>query len=868
MELLEREMCLHALDAALRDVRRGAGRIALVSGEAGIGKTVLLDRFTRDCAHPVRVLWGTCDASFTPRPLGPLYDIAAQAQGSFPARLAANADRTAIFAAVLAELQGSPVVAVFEDVHWADEATLDLLRFLGRRIAHTTALLVVTYRDDELGPHHPLRMVLGDLVTSPATRRIPLPPLSTHAVRTLIGGRAIDASALHRQTAGNPFFVTEVLASAGSSIPPSIRDAVLARAARLSPAGLAALQAAAVIGPRIELGVLSHVTGADAHAAEECFSTGMLLAHGPLVTFRHELARQTVLESIAPPHRIVLHRLTLHALKLLPAARDDLACLAHHADGAGDRAAVLDYAPAAASQAGRAGAHRAATALYELALRYADDVPPTTHATLLEAYAQHASRIDRRADAVAALRTAIALRRAAGNSVQEGENHASLVIMLIGMGRNAEAEQASRSAIAVFDAHPSLPQRASGYETQAALRLFDSDYAEAIAWCEKILALPGVADHPRVWRRAKMRLACAHMVLDYERGCAELEHLLDTSRTAGRGDAQQEVEAANLLTNLGWRSTLLYQFHHAERYLADGLAYIAERDLEIFRHIMLAARALATVYVGDWATAGTLADDVLHQPGASTISRITALEARARLRTRRGDSGAATALDEALALATPTGNIQRIGAVRAARAEAAWVAGDRERTLVEACAAYDLAVRKQERWIVGELALWRWRAGDHVSLPDWTAPAFALQIAGDWRAAATAWQELGCFYEQARALTDGDVAAQTMALSIFERLGAHPATDHVRRTMRAGGVRHILRGPRPATRANPFGLTSRQQDILDLLAAGCSNAEIATQLYLSPKTVDHHVSAVLARLNVPSRKAAAALVQQQRHQPT
>lgn len=277
---------------------------------------------------------------------------------------------------------------------------------------------------------------------------------------------------------------------------------------------------------------------------------------------------------------------------------------------------------------------------------------------------------------------------------------------------------------------------------------------------------------------------------------------------------------------------------------------------------MLAARALTKFYVGDWDVAGNLASDVLQQPGASTISRITALEAVARLCTRRGDPGAAAALDEALAIAAPTGNIQRIGPVRAARAEAAWLSGDRERTLAEACAAYELAVRKHEHWITGELAFWRWRAGDDVVFPEWIAPPFALHLAGDWRAAADAWQRLGCPYEQARALADGDSHAQMMALDMFERLGARPAADSLRQQLRVSGAANIPRKPRASTRENPFGLTTRELDILHLLVERLSNIEIAARCYISPKTVDHHVSAVLAKLNVHSRVAAAALAQQ------
>lgn len=861
MTLLERESACHELDQALQSVVDGAGQIALISGEAGIGKTSLITQFVRERSSVAPGLWGACDNLFTPRPLGPLHDIAPHTRGELSALLAANADRSAIFTAVLSALQTGPIIVVFEDVHWADEATLDLIRFLGRRIARTRALLVLTYRDDELDLRHPLRSVLGDLAGATATHRILLPALSEKAVGALVGDRALDAAALHQRTGGNPFFVTEVLAD-GGAIPSSIRDVVLARVARLSASAQAVLQAAAVIGPRIEPWILADVTGSESRYVDDSLALGMLVAQDHMLVFRHELARQTVLESISPPHRLALHRMTLAALTRSPTAQDDLACLAHHAEAANDGAAVLNYAPAAARQAAAVGAHRAAVVLYRLALRYAHDLPPATHANLLEAYALHASRIDCRAEAVAARRKAIELWRDVGDRLKQGENHAALVIMLIGMGRNAEAEQASQSAIALFETQPSPIHLASGYETQAALRLFNSDYDDTVAWCGKILTLDGVAKHTIVGRRVQMRLACADMVVDYERGAAALEHLLHTAYSAGSDDPQGEVDTANLLTNLGWRSALLYQFNRAERYTGEGLRYIADRDLAIFRNIMLAARALTALYLGDWNMAETLAGEVLHQPGASTISRITALEALARLHMRRGDSDVLATLDEALVLADQTGNIQRIGPIRAARAEAAWLGGDSERTLIEARAAYDRAVSKREPWISGELALWHSRAGDQVTPPECTARPFVLQIAGDWRAAAVEWARLGCPYEQARALADGDAAAQLAALAMFEWLGAQPAANQLRRTMRAAGVLRIPRGPRSSTRENPFGLTARQMDILGLLAEGLSNSQIAAQLYISPKTVDHHVCAVLARLDVYSREAAAAVARQ------
>jgi len=864
MELLERDACLDALDRALQDAASGAGQMALVSGEAGIGKTALVEWFAHEWRGTVRVLWGACDALFTPRPLGPLHDMAAQMQGDMPALLHSDANRTAIFSAVLGELQGCPAIAVFEDVHWADEATLDLLRFLGRRIARTVALLVMTYRDDELGPRHPLLTVLGDLATSPATHRIPLRPLTEKAVRTLVSERAIDAAALHRQTGGNPFFVTEVLASGSGGLPPSIRDAVLARVARLSLSAQAVVQAAAVIGPRIESWVLAEVMGAEAAAANECLAIGVLLAQGEALSFRHELARQIILESISPPHRMVLHRLTLDVLKVWPATRHNLARLAHHAEAAGNREAVLAYAPAAANQAAAASAHREAVSLYALALRFADDLPTDRRARLLEAYAQECQLTGQQTEGIAAQRQALELWGDLGNPLKQGENLAELMSMLIRVGQTAEVERGSQTAIALLETLPPGRELALAYRVRSSLCLANRDCAEALVWAEKARTLAEQCRDTDVLAAVYTTIGTAWLFLDYECGCEHLHRGLAFARDAGL-----ELWVANMYANLGACSGELYQFRRAERYLAEGTAYATEHDIDILRLYMLACQALTYVHLGLWREAATMATEVLHSPRGSVVGRITVLVALGRLRARRGDPGVYTALDEALDLAIGADNIQRLGPVYAARAEAAWLAGDHERTVQEARAVYDLAVSKQHPWMTGELAFWRTRAGDTVATPDWIATPFALHLAGDWRAAAAEWQWLDCPYEQARALADGDQAAQIAALAIFDRLGAQSAAADLRQRMRVAGLHHIPRGPRPATRDNPFGLTARQMDILTLLAEDLSNAKIAARLYLSPKTVDHHVSAVLAKLDVHSREAAAALARQHflRHRP-
>ena len=365
MVLLERDLHLKALFSALSEAGI-EGRVALVYGEAGIGKTSLVEHFVKEHANSGRILRGACDSLFTPRPLGPLYDIALQTQGSLLALLDSESNRGAVFSACLNELKNKSTILVIEDIHWADEATLDLLKYLGRRIRQTTSLMILTYRDDEIGMDHPLRFLLGDLATSNALQRIPVSSLTNEAVRELAKNKNVDTLALHHLTNGNPFFVTEVLA-VESGIPETVRDAVLARTAKLSVAARGVLETAAVIGSRVEPWLLSKISDAEAASVEECISRGMLQSSGDYYAFRHELARQTILESISPQRKLTLHHMTLEALKESPTTRENLARLAHHAKAINDPQAVLEYSPLAAWWASELGAHREAAAHYKTA---------------------------------------------------------------------------------------------------------------------------------------------------------------------------------------------------------------------------------------------------------------------------------------------------------------------------------------------------------------------------------------------------------------------------------------------------------------------------------------------------------------------
>jgi predicted ATPase len=462
-ELLEREGLLAQLESA----RAEGGRLVFVGGEAGVGKTSLVRTFAERV--PERVLHGSCENLTTPTPLGPLLDVAADTGSDLADCIAEGGEPRRVVGALLEELQ-RPSTLVLEDVHWADQATLDVLRLLGRRIDTTPSFVVATYRDDEVEGEHPLRVVLGELASAPPVVRASVPRLSLAAVKELAEPHGRDAEAIYRLTGGNAFYVTEILASADDSLPATVRDAVLARTARLPVGARRLLDVVALVPARAELWLLDRVAAEDTESLDDCVDAGVLRAEGAAVEFRHELAR-LALESIVPPQRgRTLHAAILAGLESPPVGSPDPSRLAHHAEAAGNAAAVLQYAPAAARRATATGAHREAASHYERALRHAGGLTDAEHADMLSAYALETQAIGRYEVTIEALTNAIELRRRLGDKLGEGDHLSRLAPPYINLGRNADAEEASLAAIAVLEGLEPSVELANAYGYQAYMR--------------------------------------------------------------------------------------------------------------------------------------------------------------------------------------------------------------------------------------------------------------------------------------------------------------------------------------------------------------------------------------------------------------
>ncbi|MDT4937300.1 MAG: hypothetical protein QOG80_971 [Pseudonocardiales bacterium] len=841
--LLERELLLERLRDRLAAAIGGAGSVVAIGGEAGAGKSALLAAFVASCPQGVAIRQGSCDPITTPRPLGALRDIA-PAGSALAAAITSGRPPGELFAELLDELRtaSTPTVLAVEDAHWADEATLDLLRYIARRIGDVGALVLITYRDDETGPDHPLRIMLGDLAATPALRRLHVPRLSPEAVAQIATANDLDGAALYRTTGGNPFFVSEVVASATREIPDTVRDAVLARRSRLPAGAQHVLDSVSVVASRVPQWLLAELVGAELPGLDDCLTAGMLVDDdtdsGSGVRFRHELARMAVESALPRARRSSLHRRMVEVLLARPSV--DPAWIVHHALAAGDDVIVGEYGLVAAERAAAFGAHRESAALYAAILDRAGGLEPAQRAELLGRRSYECYLTGDLASAAVAREGALAQWRSVAQPVQVGDSLRWLSRLYWFLARRQDAEAAGAEAVALLEQQPPGRELALAYSNQAQLAMLANDVDATIEWADRAIRLGEQLHDIEVVTHALNNVGSARMLAGDPGGQVQLERSLELALEHGL-----EEHVARAYTNLMSSAVVTRDVETARRSGEAGIAYCSEHDLDAWWFYMSGWRARLALETGDWTEAAATAHQVLARHGAPPVSRITALVVVGLLRARRGDPGADEVLDEALESARSSGELQRIIPVTVARAEAAWLAGA-DSAPPEFLEALRMAHGVRTPFADADLVTWARRLG--VDRSQWAGLEIddGLVLDGSYAAALAALDGDGDDVDELR------VAADTL-----RSLGASAALPRLSARLRALGSPGV-RPARASTAANPAGLTARELDVAQLLYDGLPNAEIAARLVLSQRTVDHHVSAVLRKLGVRSRNQVGA----------
>jgi DNA-binding CsgD family transcriptional regulator len=852
-ELIERDNFLSALDSGFREAASGEGYSFFIMGEAGIGKTSLVKAFLKKTEEESIQYIGACDSLFTPRPLGPLYDLALQINEHWINQINSVSSRAELFSRFVQELtqKQKPVIIVFEDIHWADEATLDFVKFLARRITRLKCLFILTLRDDEINQQYSLRNVFSDLAPDTFTRLV-LTPLSKKAVRKLADEKGYDGEDVYSISGGNPFYVNEILASYSLGVPDSVKDSILCFYNRLEDEAKNVLQFLSVIPEGLELTRLYKIDPSFHEAIESCLANKILVIKNNKIFFKHELYRRTIEASLSPFKRIALNKSLLDFFLRSFEEKGEIEKIVHYAKNASDNRLVVKYAPLAAKQAASVGAHIEASKLFYTAIEYFEENDTDQLVKLYEDYAYECYLTNQLQDAIIYQGRALKIWEEK-NEVERLGNSLRLFSRLWWFdGNRQKAESYAAKAIEVLNKEPCSKAKAMAYSNMSQLKMLSDQTGECIFWGEKAISIARDVNDDETLAHAMINMGSALMLTQSsaQKGIGLLREALEISLKNSYHE-----HAARAYTAMGSNAVTIKDYSFAKQTLEEGINYCEERDIDSLKLYMLGWKARLNLETGNWNEAFAIASNLLKKENLPPVIKIGALTVVATIKIRRGEQDPLPLLLEAKKLAFVTTELQRIVPALIALLEYEWASGKRciEQEVLHETMNMFLHLEKISKKC--RFFFWIDKMKEHY--PE-IREKYRSSLSTEKTAQqdSVSWEELGCPYEEALSLFDGTDDDKRKALLIMQQLNASAIYEKLKMEMRSSGIKKIPRGLRESTRANPAQLTNRELDVLHLLKKGIQNKEIAEALFISPKTVDHHISSILFKLDVNSRSKA------------
>lgn len=854
MELVERAGFMATLETEFENVIDGEGRCILVTGEAGIGKTSLVKNFSARKKKMCKTYIGTCDALFTPRPLAPLYDLLLQMQGDVPKNIANINDRVGLFTGFLHQLenQKETTLIVIEDIHWADEATMDFIKFFARRITKFQCLFILTYRDTEIDHQHPLRNVLGH-VPPDSFSRLQLTPLSRYIVEKMAIEKGYKGEDVYSISGGNPFYVNEILASYNVGVPDNIKDSILSSYDRLDEKTKQVWQILAVLPTGLEIRYLEKMEPSYTTTIHSGIGLKILIQKENLIFFKHELYRRTIEASLSPVLRMELNKKILDLFQETFEQNGEIERIIHHAKNANAYEVVTHYSPIAARKAAAIGAHVESSRLYLSAIENYQGNDPDILIQFYESYAHECYLTSQVKEAIIYAGRSLHLLERKNDVGRIGNCLRFLSWLYLFDGNRVKSESYATQSIEVFASQPPSKTKAMAYANMGRLHAMSDEKDECISWSEKAIAMAEDLGDDVTLCHAWNSLGTVLSKINSSANQG-LEFLHKSMNLALKNNYEEYIGHA--YANLIAAALVTRDYSLAKKMLDQAIQFCEDRDLDLGTKYLSVYKARMYFETGHWNEAYNIANNFLANEEQFSLIKIGLRVIAATIKMRRGDTEVLPQLLEARSSAFETRQPNRILIAITALLEYEWIMDRRFCEQADIDYVINTLELRGNIYENSAFAYWLLKARNQRLQPDDLYEGFGLNGKTTAKKAASLWERSGCPYEQALALFQGDDNDKREAISIIQKLGADAVYSKLKLEMRSSGIKSIPRGIRKNTRSNPAHLTERELDVLQLLKDGMQNKEIGNKLFISAKTVDNHISSIFYKLSVHSRAKA------------